>query len=166
MLKWVGEKRAREASQTAPETLAKLTRQWEDERPREIDRAYEPGSPEGQAVRAIRLEKFGDRPKAKAVWESLAAQTEKEPDQHVWYLIAAQQAAQITIGSALLPVLTTLMLFTGPRRPSRRMWPLLVGAGVCDTGATLLDCGCGHTPILPHLTNLLTHDTQSVILGR
>jgi drug/metabolite transporter (DMT)-like permease len=37
-----------------------------------------------------------------------------------------------------LPTLCALMLFTGPRKPTRRLWPLLVGAGVCDTGATFL----------------------------
>jgi len=46
--------------------------------------------------------------------------------------------ATLVMRIVALPILTTLMLFTGPRRPSRRMWPLLVGAGVCDTGATLL----------------------------
>ena len=100
MLKWVGEKRAKEASQTAPELLVKLTRQVEDDRALEVERTYETGSVEGQVVRALRLDKIGDKPKAKAVWDALTSQTEKELDQHVWYLIAAQQAAQIAADPA------------------------------------------------------------------
>jgi drug/metabolite transporter (DMT)-like permease len=46
--------------------------------------------------------------------------------------------ATLVMRIVALPVLTLLMLVTGPRRPSRRLWPLLVGAGVADTGATLL----------------------------
>ena len=37
-----------------------------------------------------------------------------------------------------VPCMLVLALAFGVRRPSRRMWPLLVGVGIGDTGATLL----------------------------
>jgi drug/metabolite transporter (DMT)-like permease len=46
--------------------------------------------------------------------------------------------ATLVMRIVALPVLSVLMLATGPRRPTRRLWPLLVGAGVADTGATFL----------------------------
>jgi len=37
-----------------------------------------------------------------------------------------------------VPCMLLLAFALGPQRPSRRMWPLLLGVGVGDTGATLL----------------------------
>jgi drug/metabolite transporter (DMT)-like permease len=37
-----------------------------------------------------------------------------------------------------VPCMLALAFAVGPQRPSRRMWPLLVGVGIGDTGATLL----------------------------
>jgi drug/metabolite transporter (DMT)-like permease len=37
-----------------------------------------------------------------------------------------------------VPCMLALALALGAQRPSRRMWPLLVGVGIGDTGATLL----------------------------
>jgi drug/metabolite transporter (DMT)-like permease len=37
-----------------------------------------------------------------------------------------------------VPCMLVLAFAVGVRRPSRRMWPLLVGVGIGDTGATLL----------------------------
>ena len=37
-----------------------------------------------------------------------------------------------------VPCMLTLAFALGAQRPSRRMWPLLVGVGIGDTGATLL----------------------------
>jgi drug/metabolite transporter (DMT)-like permease len=37
-----------------------------------------------------------------------------------------------------VPCMLTLVLMLGVQRPSRRTWPLLIGVGIGDTGATLL----------------------------
>jgi drug/metabolite transporter (DMT)-like permease len=37
-----------------------------------------------------------------------------------------------------VPCMVALAFALGPRQPSRRLWPLLIGVGIGDTGATLL----------------------------
>jgi drug/metabolite transporter (DMT)-like permease len=61
---------------------------------------------------------------------SLIGLSKAAPGGAVWATLVMRLVA--------VPVLCVLMVATRPRRPTRRLWPLLVGAGVCDTGATLL----------------------------
>ncbi len=96
-LKWVAEKRIKELQQDLPEKLKQLRKQIDDEREYDTMKTYEPGSSEAAVVRGLRLELFGDNSRAKAVWDSLAAKTEKESEQHLWFLIAAQKGSQITL---------------------------------------------------------------------
>ncbi len=92
-LGWVAEKRLREIQQV-PETLRRLRKQLEDDRAFEVERSYGESDPEGLAVQGLRLEAFGDKAKARTKWDQLLSQTEKDADERVWYLVAAQQAAQ------------------------------------------------------------------------
>lgn len=46
--------------------------------------------------------------------------------------------ATLVMRVVALPVLLAVAAAVGARRPARSLWPLLVGAGIFDTGATLL----------------------------
>ena len=96
-LRWVADRRIAELSQTVPQTRDKLLRQIADDYLYEVQRETDPKSPEGRAARGVRLERFGDLPKAKAVWEDLARDAAADPGQRTWSLLASQQAAQITL---------------------------------------------------------------------
>lgn len=54
----------------------------------------EPGSPEAKALRAVRLERFGDPEKAAAVWADVAGETQSQADQRIPNLLATQQSAE------------------------------------------------------------------------
>jgi eukaryotic-like serine/threonine-protein kinase len=97
VLGWVAEKRMANIRQDVPAKLAQITKQIADERIFENPKPYDPTQPESVAGRAVRYEQFPDKPKAKVVWERLAAETEKEPDQRVWFLLAGQQAGRISV---------------------------------------------------------------------
>lgn len=94
-LHWLADRRQKEITQDVPEREAKLKKQIDTERVIESNRVYDVGNPEGVAVRGLRYEHFGDRGKARAAWKALETQTEKDPDQHVWYVFAAAHAFQI-----------------------------------------------------------------------
>src|SRR5262249_13745495 len=48
------------------------------------------------ATLATRLKAFDDRAKAREKWLGLMNETEGKSDQHVWYLLAAQEAAVLS----------------------------------------------------------------------
>jgi serine/threonine-protein kinase len=90
-LRWLADKRGKEIREDVPAALARLRRQIDDDRTFERERTYDAADPEGKAVKGLRLEAFKDEHRAKAVWDALAAQTERDHDKHLWYLVATQQ---------------------------------------------------------------------------
>jgi serine/threonine-protein kinase len=100
VLGWVAEKRLRDIQRDVPATHNRLLKQIEDDRVNELVRTYEdPNNPERLAVRGLRLEVFPDKAKARAEWDRLAQLTEKDTDQHVWYLLATWRAADTGAGA-------------------------------------------------------------------
>jgi serine/threonine-protein kinase len=93
-LGWVGDVHIRHIEKAVPEALKRLRKEIDDERTFEAPRNFDPASPEGLSVRALRLGQFNDRPKARQVWSEVVGKTDKDPDQRVWYLLAAQQLAE------------------------------------------------------------------------
>ncbi len=94
VLRWAAEKRLRDIQPGVPDQLKKVRQQIEDDRVYELARIFDnPNDPDQLAQRGLRLEDMKDNTKAKAVWNELAKLTEKEPDQHVWYLVATSKAA-------------------------------------------------------------------------
>ncbi len=93
---WVADRRVRDIERVGSEPR-RLRDQIARDRITETisTRVYGAADPEGLAVRALRLEDFGDRPKARAAWETLATQAEKSPDGRVWFLLASQQRKQL-----------------------------------------------------------------------
>jgi len=94
-LRWVAEKRINDLK-TAPEVLQKLLKQYEDDRRTEFERTYETGAIEGVAMRALRLELFGDLPKARRAWSLAFTEAETRTDLRSWSLIAAEKVAKLT----------------------------------------------------------------------
>lgn len=97
VLAWVADKRIADLRREVPARLAQVQKQIEAERLFENPKPYQSNVPESVAGRAVRLEQFPDKSKARLVWQRLAADTEKEPDQRPWFLLATQQAALIGI---------------------------------------------------------------------
>jgi serine/threonine-protein kinase len=91
---WVAEKRIADI-RTAEARPAALREKYGRDRAAELDRRYSPNDPEGMAIRALRLEQVGDLEKAARQWDALRAQTEKNPDDHLWYLLAVSRRAQL-----------------------------------------------------------------------
>ncbi len=98
-LHWIADRRLQEIKQDVPGRENKLREQLERERLVESNRVYDTKNPEGLAVRGLRFEQFGDRARARAAWQSLETMTEKDPDQHIWYLLATSHAFLIPPGS-------------------------------------------------------------------
>ncbi|MGL6096073.1 MAG: serine/threonine protein kinase [Fimbriiglobus sp.] len=99
-LGWVAEKRIGDIKDAVPAQLARLKTQIEQERLHEVAKDYPPGSLDAVAVRAVRFEQFPDKAKARAAWDRLAQETEKEPEARVWFLLAASQAAAVAAGKS------------------------------------------------------------------
>ncbi|OWK34863.1 serine/threonine protein kinase [Fimbriiglobus ruber] len=97
VLGWVAEKRIKELTTDVEAAFRKVTDQIAKERIYETPRTYDTKNPEGDVVRGILFEEYLDPAKARAVWDSLAAKTEREADQRMWYLIATRQAAQLGV---------------------------------------------------------------------
>lgn len=91
LLFWLAEKRAHDASQTVPATLARLKEQIDKDRYLESTRPLSPTDPEALAIRAIRYEQFGDRNRSKKTWDALQAMAAQEPDLLTWRLLASSQ---------------------------------------------------------------------------
>jgi hypothetical protein len=96
VLGWVADHHLALIREGLPEAVAKVRKQIEDDRTFDRDWKFAPTDPDGQAARALRLEAVNDRAKARRVWDGLARQTEADPDQRVWYLLASRQLAEIT----------------------------------------------------------------------
>ena len=87
---WVAAKRTRDI-QYSVTRVDQMKQQLQEEWVRESYKTYGPADPQGPAARALRLERLGDKPKARAVWDALATQTASQSDQHEWFLLASQR---------------------------------------------------------------------------
>jgi hypothetical protein len=90
--KWVAEKRLADLD-AVPKLYAQVQRKVDDARANEEFPAGDPADPEVKAVRAVRLELFGDPAKAHGVWDGLAAGTVADLDRLRWFLLAADRRA-------------------------------------------------------------------------
>ncbi len=88
--RWVAEKRLADIA-SVPENLRTLSAKLEADLLDETPRRYEPTDPEGLAYRALRLMRFGDKPKARTVWNTLSTSSEKETEKIRWFLMATEQ---------------------------------------------------------------------------
>jgi eukaryotic-like serine/threonine-protein kinase len=122
-LGWVAERRLKLIRQKVPETIRQLQQRIADERITGVFRTYETLNPEGEAVRALRLEFFGDQPKAKQTWEGLAKQTEGAPDARTWFLLATQKAALISGATSMNPRADRKMLLESKLAEVKAEWP-------------------------------------------
>ena len=90
---WVAEKRLADIRRVGK--LAAEARQAIDEKRKHPRLAFSGDltNPETLAIRALRLEQFGDRDKAGREWEKVVSLTEKDLGKHDWFLLACQQRA-------------------------------------------------------------------------
>jgi serine/threonine-protein kinase len=89
---WVADRRLADLGK-ARQLAETVRRQAADRRRNEAAFSADRTTPEPLALRAFRLEEFGDREKAGPVWDALAALTEKDADKRDWFLLACQQRA-------------------------------------------------------------------------
>jgi hypothetical protein len=87
---WVGEKRLKDIASVDGE-FKKLQAKVLSNRQYEIAAIPDATNPESLALKAARLEEFGDLDKATRAWESLVTLTEKKAEHRVLYLIACKQ---------------------------------------------------------------------------
>jgi serine/threonine-protein kinase len=92
---WVADKRLADLRKV-DQLAATLRQKIENNRKYEIAFSAEGTNPESLAIRALRLEEFGDKDKAARVWDQLITLTEKDPDKREWFLLACQQRAPIS----------------------------------------------------------------------
>ena len=97
---WVAEKRLADLKAVKNELFA-LREDIKENRRHDLPFTADPGSTKGIAIRGLRLEEMGDKDTAGKEWAKLVDQTEKEPDQKVWYLLASQQRALMTGGKQM-----------------------------------------------------------------
>jgi eukaryotic-like serine/threonine-protein kinase len=90
--KWVAEKRLADLD-AVPALYATVQKKLDNARSNEDFPAADPGDPEVKAVRAVRLEQFGDPAKAHLAWDSLAGSTIADVTHLRWFLLAADRRA-------------------------------------------------------------------------
>ncbi|MGL6073594.1 MAG: serine/threonine protein kinase [Fimbriiglobus sp.] len=90
-LGWVATKRLSDIQLLAPQALKKIASEIEQERLNEAYRTVDISKPEGLAMMAVRLENFDDKTKARTVWDTIFKLSERDLDQRVWALIAADR---------------------------------------------------------------------------
>jgi serine/threonine-protein kinase len=90
--RWVAEKRLTDLG-AVPGLYRQVQMKVDDARTNEEFPAGNPSDPEVKAVRAVRLELFGDPAKANGVWDGLHADTLAELPQLRWFLLAADRRA-------------------------------------------------------------------------
>jgi predicted Ser/Thr protein kinase len=96
---WVADKRVKDI-EAARALVPAVQKKIADNRRFEIATTYDAASAESLAGKALRLEDFGDRDKAGKIWDAVGALAEKEPDAHVWGLVAAERRANLPKGQA------------------------------------------------------------------
>jgi predicted Ser/Thr protein kinase len=97
---WLADKRLADI-QTARKDLGEARRTVDDTRRNDLAFTADNASPRGLTIRGLRLEDFGDKAKAASVWQSLAAQTERDTAARSWHLLALQQIAIGSVGTSL-----------------------------------------------------------------
>jgi serine/threonine-protein kinase len=95
---WLAEKRLADLH-AAQNKLGEARKIIDDTRRNDLAFSVDPTTPMGLTIRGLRLEDFGDRAKAGAVWKSLADQTERDPAAHVWRLLALNKLARGAVGT-------------------------------------------------------------------
>ncbi|MBN9521781.1 serine/threonine protein kinase [bacterium] len=91
---WLGEKRVKDI-EAAKALLPQLQKKVADARKFEVATAFNPDSVESLAVRALRLDAFGDKERTRRTWDTAAGIAEKDHDQHVWFLLASERRAAL-----------------------------------------------------------------------
>jgi len=91
-LRWVAARRLADL-RSAPKLLQKLADDHEKDRILELERPFDPSQIESWALKAHRLERVQDLPKAKRAWQRVAEEAEKRSDWHSWELIAREKVA-------------------------------------------------------------------------
>lgn len=91
---WLGEKRLKDMEE-AQAKVRELDAKIVDARRSAKPTSFDPSSPESLAIKALRLTKYSDTEKAGRFWDTLVSQTEKDPEHHVWFLLASQQRAAL-----------------------------------------------------------------------
>ena len=92
-LGWLAARHLRIIGDDLPALLKRLKDKIATDELYELDPAFNPTDPESLAVRAVKLERFGDRTKARATWDRVALATRGEPTQVNYLLLALKQAA-------------------------------------------------------------------------
>ena len=90
--RWVAEKRLADIA-SATTTMERIRKNLAEEILSETKRTFSPTDPEGQATRAVRFILFGDPTRGRSIWDTLANQTEKDAEQHRWFILATEQRA-------------------------------------------------------------------------
>ena len=88
--RWVAEKRLNDIDFVGKE-FKRLDAAVDEAKKGESSPTTDPTNPEGKALRAVRLEKFGDTAKANRVWDEIQKSTQTDPDKLRWTLFAAQR---------------------------------------------------------------------------
>ena len=105
------------------ETLRKQVEEY-----REFERPFpsDPTQPETLALRAVRLELFGDRDKAGRIWTQLYERTEKDEEQKSWYLLAGERKHRLTTASTPAdPLKQRLNLIEGQLQKAQQLLAML-----------------------------------------
>jgi serine/threonine protein kinase len=105
------------------ETLRKQVEEY-----REFERPFptDPTQPETLALRAVRLELFGDREKAGRIWTQLYERTEKDEEQKSWYLLAGERKHRLTTASTPAdPLKQRLNLIEGQLQKAQQLLAML-----------------------------------------
>lgn len=89
---WLGEKRVKDV-EAAKALLPQLQKKVADARKFEVATPFNPESVESLAVRALRLDDFGDKEKARRTWDTAAGIAEKDSTLHDWFLLASERRA-------------------------------------------------------------------------
>jgi hypothetical protein len=84
---WLAEKRLADIAAARAE-VERLKRKVTESRIHEQALPVDKTNPESLALKVIRLRAFGDQDRAARDCDTLVALTEKDPDKHVWYLVA------------------------------------------------------------------------------
>jgi len=94
---WLADKRLTDLN-NAKKALASTRLEIDETQRNDLVFMVDAESPKGIAIRALRLEHFGDKEKAGREWARLADRTEKDPERREWYLLAQQQRGRSVLG--------------------------------------------------------------------
>jgi hypothetical protein len=91
---WLAQKRIDDIK-AAKDRPRQIAARIADHRKYEKPTSFDPNNPESLAMKAIRLQEFGDDDKAAQVWEELASLAAKDTGLHDWFLLASERRAGI-----------------------------------------------------------------------